>query len=258
MKDAEKHMGAITRRIRERGYILMLDFDGTLASVVADPKRARMGVRTRHALEVLAHRMPIAIITGRSIVDVRARVPIHGVAFAGNHGFESRIAGEKKFMRIPVPIVRARTEAGRQLIGLQKKYKGLYFEDKAYTLFVHYRHVAKAKVASARRDIFRIVQGAGKGRLLYITEAIRGVNILPAVRCNKGTAVREMYTALAQGKKPVPIFIGDDVTDEDAFRVFAKSGITIRVGKSEGSAAEFYFKSRPAVDTFLTEIARQK
>jgi len=254
MKDAELHINAILSHIKKKGCILMLDFDGTLAPMVADPQRARMPAQTRRALEVLARRMPVAVISGRSIIDVRARVPILGVAFAGNHGFESLIAGKRDFMRVPAPIVRARAEAGRRLKGLEKKYKGLCFEDKKFTLFVHYRHVAETEVANARRDIFRVVRDVGEGRLLHATEAIQGVNILPAVRCNKGTAARKMYASLARGKKPVPVFIGDDVTDEDCFRAFGK-GITIKVGKSRTSAAQYYFKSRAGVDRFLHAVA---
>jgi trehalose-phosphatase len=254
MKDAQKHVVAILSRIRKEGCILMLDFDGTLAPVVSDPRRARMGARTRHALEIIARRYPVAVITGRALSDVQTRVPIRRISFAGNHGFESRIAGKRYFTRVPAPIVRARDKAGRRLASLQEKYKGLYFEDKKFTLFVHYRHVAAAEVASARRDIFRAVRDAGKGRLLRANEAIQGVSILPAVRCNKGTAAWEMYASLAGRKKPVPVFIGDDVTDEDAFRAL-KRGITIRVGKSSGSAARYYFKSRSGVDGFLKAMA---
>ena len=89
---------------------------------------------------------------------------------------------------------------------------------------------------------------------IRVIEGLYVLNMVPGVRRDKGTAAREMYTFLARGNTPVPVFIGDDATDEDAFRILRK-GITIKVGTSNASSAQYYFKSRSEVDRFLEAMA---
>jgi len=241
------HADAVLSRIREAGCVLMLDFDGTLAPIVSDPRRARMGVRTRRALETVARRYPVAVITGRALSDVQARVPIRGISFAGNHGLELSVRGKVHRARLSKISQRALDAVRARLHTVARRYKGLYFEDKEYSLSLHYRHSPLSKHVPIRREVMKAVQETGN---LRIVEGIYILNILPDIRRDKGTAAREAYAALAGRKKPVPVFIGDDVTDEDAFRVLRK-GITIKVGKSSSSAARYYFKSRSGVDGFL-------
>ena len=251
MKDAEMHAATILSRIRKHGCVLMLDFDGTLAPLVSDPARARMRASTRRALEAVARCYPVAVITGRALSDVRHRVPLRGVSFVGNHGLEQFVKGKIRRVRIPAAPQRALDTIRVRVRSVARRYKGLYFEDKAHSLSLHYRHSPRPNHAAIRTEVVKAIRETGN---LRAVEGVFVINILPAVRRDKGIAVREMYTALAGRKIPVPVFIGDDVTDEDAFRVLRK-GITIRVGKSTSSAAQYYFRSRSGVDTFLRTIA---
>ena len=251
MRAAEKHMDDILRRIRERDCVLMIDFDGTLAPMVSDPRRARMSMQTRRALEGVARRYPVAVITGRALSDVQARVPTYGVSFAGNHGLECSTKGRVHPVRIPAILQRALNTVRARLRCVALDYKGIYFEDKVHSLSFHYRRCPRSKHAAVRAKVMNAVREAGG---LRVVEGIYVLNILPGVRRDKGTATREMYASLAGRKKPVPVFLGDDVTDEDAFRVLRK-GITIKVGASKTSAAHYYFKSRSGVDRFLEAMA---
>ena len=247
MKDAKIHIDAILARIRKHGCILMLDFDGTLAPLVPDPARARMRASTRRALEAVARCYLVAVITGRALSDVRNRVPLRGVSFVGNHGLEQFVKGKIRRVRIPAAPRRALDTIRTRLRPLARRHKGIYFEDKVYSLSFHYRHSPRSKHAEIRAEIVKAVRETGN---LRAVEGVFVINILPAIRRDKGTAAREMYALLAKKGKPAPVFIGDDVTDEDAFRVL-RNGITIRVGKSTSSAAKYYFKSRAGVDRFL-------
>jgi len=251
MKDAEMHADAVLSRIREAGCVLMLDFDGTLAPIVSDPRRARMGVRTRRALETVARRYPVAVITGRALSDVQARVPIRGISFAGNHGLELSVRGKVHRVRLSKISRRALDTIRTRMRSLARRYKGVYFQDKRHSLSLHYRHSPRREHAAIRAEAVKAIRETGG---LRVVEGIYVINILPGVRRDKGTAAREMYTALAGRKKPVPVFVGDDVTDEDAFRALT-GGITIRVGASSSSTARFYFNARSGVDTFLRAIA---
>ncbi len=245
------HADAILSRIRKAGCILMLDFDGTLAPIVSDPRRARMKERTRRVLEIIARRYPVAVITGRALSDVQARVPIRGISFAGNHGLEWSMKGRVRRARISAIPQQALNTVRALLRSVARRNRGIYFEDKGRSFSFHYRHAPSAKRAAIRVEVMKAVRETGN---LRVVEGIYVINILPAIRRDKGTAAREMYIALAGRKKPVPVFIGDDVTDEDAFRA-VKNGLTIKVGKSPSSAAQYYFKSRNGVDRFLRTIA---
>ena len=245
------HADAVLSRIREAGCVLMLDFDGTLAPIVSDPRRARMGVRTRRALETVARRYPVAVITGRALSDVQARVPIRGISFAGNHGLELSVRGKVHRVRLSKISQRSLDTIRTRMRSLARRYKGLYFQDKIRSLSLHYRHSPRREHTAIRAEAVKAIRETGG---LRVVEGIYVINILPGVRRDKGTAAREMYTALAGRKKPVPVFVGDDVTDEDAFRALT-GGITIRVGTSSSSAARYYFKTRSGVDTFLRAVA---
>src|SRR3989338_3570703 len=100
----------------------------------------------------------------------------------------------------------------------------------------------------------------GSPTKLYRTVRIRVIDnlctfeIMPGSEWTKGECARHIYDATAKGSA-LAIYIGDSLTDEDAFRVFAKSGITIRVGKSHTSFAKYYFKSRSGVNRFLHKIS---
>ncbi|OGG50359.1 trehalose-phosphatase [Candidatus Kaiserbacteria bacterium RIFCSPHIGHO2_02_FULL_54_11b] len=251
MRDADRHVEAILSRIRTEGCVLMLDFDGTLAPLVSDPRRARMGAQTHHALASVVQCYPTAVITGRTLADVRTRVPIRGISFAGNHGLEWSVRGKTHRVRIPRVLRRALGAIRTRLRSLGRRYQGIYIEDKTHTLSLHYRHVPRSKHVALRAEIKKAVKEVGD---LRIVDGIYVCNVLPAVRHDKGTVARKILASLSGRGKPAPVFIGDDVTDEDAFRVFTK-GITIKVGKSP-SAARYYFTSRAGVDRFLRAVAK--
>ena len=250
MRDAEKHTDAIFSRIRRNGCVLMLDFDGTLAPLTPEPGRARMRAGTRRALEVVARRYPVAVITGRALSDVQARMPIRGISFAGNHGLELSVRGKVHRVRLSKISQRALDAIRVCMRSLARRYKGVYFQDKRHSLSLHYRHSPRREHAAIRAEAVKAIRETGG---LGVVEGIYVINILPGVRHDKGTAAREMYASLSRGKKRVPVFIGDDVTDEDAFRAL-KKGITIRVGKSSSSAALYYVRSRAGVDRFLNTL----
>ena len=232
----------------------MFDFDGTLAPIMSYPQRARLGARTYCILETVARHFPVAIITGRALSDVQARVSISRISFAGNHGLEWSVRGKTRRVPIPPRMQRSLRIIRVRMQSLARRYRGAVLEDKMHTLSLHYRHVLPSNHAAVRAEVKKAARETGNLRLLGGTYI---VNILPAVHRDKGTAAREMYVALAGRKRPVPVFVGDDVTDEDAFRAL-KGGITLRVGESSSSAAQYYVRSRAGVDRLLDALTRYK
>ena len=255
MQDALANRSRIARRIeRAGGAVVMLDFDGTLVKIVGRPDKARMSAGMRRALSLCARRMPVAIVTGRALADVKKRVRLGNVSIAGNHGMEWFIAGKRKRVAVSPAMMRALRAARKELMSLEKRWDGVYVEDKMLSISVHFRR-ARAHPRAIEREVRRIARGIGAKRLRIIG-GILVLNILPKAGWDKGRSAAMMASRLKSSKNAVPVFIGDDETDEDAFRALRR-GITIRVknGKSIKTAARYTLNNVGSVRKFLLWLA---
>ncbi|HKB69838.1 MAG TPA: trehalose-phosphatase [Thermoanaerobaculia bacterium] len=226
--------------------LLAFDFDGTLAPIVRDPRRAALRAKTRALLEETARLYPVVVISGRARSDARARlrsVPLAGIV--GNHGLEpwrgsERVAG----------TVRRWAAALREALAL---FPGLEIEDKAYSIAVHYRrsrHRRKAKAA-----ILGAIQTLGELRVIGGKQV---VNVLPPGAPHKGIALESERERLGCDRM---IYVGDDETDEDVFALDEPGRLlAIRVGRRRDSAAGYYVPEQGSVDELLrrlVELRRQ-
>ena len=255
MRDALANRSRIARRIkRAGGAVVMLDFDGTLVKIVSRPDKAKMSAGMRRALVLCARRMPLAIITGRALADAKARIRLGGVSIAGNHGLEWYIAGKRKHAAVSLAMMRALRAARKELTALERRYKGVFVEDKKLSISVHFRR-ARAHERAVEREVRRIAQRSGAKRLRIIG-GVFILNILPKAGWDKGRAAAMMASRLKGSKNAVPIFIGDDATDEDAFRTLRR-GVTIRVknGKNAETAARYTLNNTESVRRFLLWLA---
>ena len=252
MKNLFTHLDEIRKRIGANSAVVTLDFDGTLAPTVPYYSKSKMSADMHRVLRTCARRFPTAIVTGRMLSDVQKRVRVRGISFAGNHGFEFFIVGKRSQVRIPREKLRALRKARRQLSRALQIFKGVTIEDKRLTFFIHYRHARKADVPAVRRAVFQTVREGGSGQLLHTGEGIEALNIVPAMNRNKGTAARVMFARLRTGRAAVPIFIGDDASDEYAFRTL-RGGITVKVlsGGGQKSAARYAVRNVEGVRKFL-------
>ena len=232
----------------------MLDFDGTLVKIVSRPDKARMSAGMRRALSLCARRMPLAIVTGRALADVKKRVRLGNVSIAGNHGMEWFIAGKRKRVAVSPAMMRALRAARKEFRALEKRWDGVYVEDKKLSISVHFRR-ARAHPRAIEREVRRIARGIGAKRLRVIG-GILVLNILPKAGWNKGRAAAMMASRIKSSKNAIPIFVGDDETDEDAFRALRR-GITIRVknGKNAETAARYTLNNTESVRKFLLWLA---
>jgi len=251
-RNASLCVSQIVERVAKKGAVVLLDFDGTLAPIVTHPHLACMSRTTTKALRSVTQVFPVAVITGRSLADVTSLVRVPGVSFSGNHGFEFLIRGKRTYTPATLRARKAmhRMRCAMQL--LERKHKGVYFEDKVHSFALHYRHARRNDHDAIRRAVFATARETGNIRII---KGILVFNILPKGTADKGTAARRIYSALAEDARAVPIFIGDDCTDEYAFRAFPR-GVTIRVGRSQKSAARYYFRNQRDVNTFLTNLAK--
>jgi trehalose 6-phosphate phosphatase len=213
----DEHRSEIEARVAgASSLVFYLDFDGTLAPIVAEPELARMAAETRSILVELSSRegVLVCVVSGRSLMDIKNRVGIRNVVHGGNHGLE--IEGESlRFVHPEAGRCRAAIDdLNLRLAGLPLLIPGVQLEPKALTTTVHYR---RAEIA-ARDQIETIVRSlVPAGRLdLMVTEGKMNFEIRPRLDWNKGSAVRWIHERI-KARDALAFVIGDGRTDEDAF-----------------------------------------
>jgi trehalose 6-phosphate phosphatase len=223
--------------------LLAFDFDGTLAPLVADPSTAALPSKTADLLCRLSLRFPCVVVSGRARDDVFAR--LQGIPVAeviGNHGSEPWVDS------VPLPA-----QVARWLPMLTDRFgsaPGILIEDKGCSLSIHYRHARpRPQMLPA---ILAALEQLDIGRLLHGKYV---VNLLPVGALNKGAG---LCRAVSARQRPRALYVGDDETDEDVFRLPAQAGVLgIRVGRQNGSSAPLYLRSQPEVEPLLSSLLSQ-
>lgn len=221
--------------------LVALDFDGTLAPIVADREQARMRPRTHTLLEKVSQLYPCAVISGRSMEDVRARLEgIPAKYLIGNHGLEP---GENIELFEP-QIHQIRPELEQELKGIP----GIDIEDKRYSLAVHFRRVRRRR--EARQGIYQAVAKLSLPMRIVAGKLV--VNVIPEKAPHKGDALMELRR---REGADTALYVGDDVTDEDVFELDQPGRLlSVRVGQSRRSAATYFLRNQREMDNFLQKL----
>jgi trehalose 6-phosphate phosphatase len=234
---------------------LFLDYDGTLVPLARRPELATATPKLRETVARLSGLMPVAVVSGRGREDVSQMLGVDGIAYAGSHGFDIRDAGGQDLSGdIGAPYRSALQAAAAALTDALAPIEGAFLEDKTYSIAIHYREAAPdthpmireaVDAEVARRDQLKRTGG----KMIH--------ELRPDIDWDKGTAVIRVMDALGlTAETALPIYIGDDETDEDAFRAIRDTGIGIRVGEDEGETLARYRLTRPAdVSDFLGRLA---
>ena len=220
-------------------WLLMLDFDGTLAPIVEHPDQAALPAATKQHLSKLASSpgTDLVIVSGRAIADLQPRIGIEGVEFSGNHGRERLKPGSPRSE--PDSSVRAIVAPVCERLSREAEgIPGAYVEDKGLTASLHYRQVPAdfhAKVRGAVRAV-----GQTFGDAIELAEGKRVFDFFPADHVNKGKAATALLAEKGGVARVLPIYCGDDTTDETVFRALPSESITVFVGNGETSSAARY------------------
>jgi len=252
MKHLFKDWGYVQDKIRQAQILfLFLDYDGTLTPIVSRPELALCPPEVKRHLEELRdlRGVHLAIISGRSLEDLRGKVEVPGIFYVGNHGLEIENS-EGRHKKI-LSSVRAREikRITRNLQNALKEIHGILFEEKGPILSVHYRNVPQkllALIPQVMEEELRQWRDRWK-----IASGKMVLEIQPKIDFNKGKAVREILNPFpSQGL--LPIYLGDDQTDEDAFRVLKGQGISVFIGPGRlPSKADFFLRNPGEVQEFL-------
>lgn len=222
----------------QRRVLLAFDFDGTLAPIVRDRDAARMSRRTKDLLANVCELYPCAVISGRSRKDVASRLVGTRVKHVvGNHGLEP---GEN-LDPIAMDIARVRAE-------LESMHTRADIEDKRFSLAVHFRRPAHA---ASLRTAIRAAARAAHAKV-RVTAGKLVINIVPVRGENKGDA---LVLLKKKTRAQHVMYIGDDVTDEDVFLLGGMPRlVTVRVGRSRSSAAEYFVREQTEVNRVLAAL----
>jgi len=252
---ALERVGEITGWREGKQMALFLDYDGTLTPIVERPEQAVLSASMRDILRALAERCIVAIVSGRGLEDVRERVALDALYYAGSHGYEidgpggERIQNEMGTQALPA-LDKAEIDLRRRLAGIP----GAQVERKRFSVAVHYRRVAAGQTRAVERmvdEVLKLCQGLrrGYGKKVY--------ELQPDLDWNKGQAVLWLMRRLGLTPEETrPIYIGDDVTDEDAFCVLQEigAGIVVHGGEERQTFAGYELVDPEEVQRFLQKL----
>lgn len=255
-KNILEHWEQIQQELEDKQILLFLDYDGTLAPIAARPQLAMLPVEIKEVLKKLIgeRSYKVFIVSGRSLVDVKKLVGIKNIVYVGNHGLEIEGAnidfGSFSFARFRETLEYLKWQINKELTF----FKGAFVEDKGLGLSVHYRLIKQKDESVFRVFLESIMQEFLSKNEIRIIFGKKVIEIRPPLDWDKGKSVMwllKSYENAINKHNTLAVYIGDDQTDEDAFKALHKIGLTICVGDSPQTAAEYYLESPQEVAKFL-------
>ncbi|MFO7589807.1 MAG: trehalose-phosphatase [Acidimicrobiia bacterium] len=247
----------LRRQLVAKPVAVFLDYDGTLTPIVARPELAQPLPSTRAVLEDLTEVCLVGIISGRDLDDVRTIVGVDGLWYAGSHGFD---------VLAPDGTRSERDDGGTLLDSLESAADELertvaavpeaWVERKRFAIAVHFRQVDDALIPDLEAAVDDVV---GTHAVLRKTGGKRIFELRPDVEWDKGAALWSLFErAGLHTATALPVYLGDDETDEDAFAAVADSGVGILVAEDHEdrvTSASYRLRDPDEVRVFLADLA---
>lgn len=251
--------GQIKAKLKHSQVFIFLDYDGTLTPIVEKPEKALISKETKEVIGELSKKpsYKIAIISGRALRDVKSLLGLDNIIYSGNHGLE--IEGPKiRFKTTVSPeytsiLSQIKKELNKKITG----FKGAFLEDKGLSLSLHFRLVNKKEIPLLKTAFHETIILYLVRNKIKVKAGKMVLEVRPVMEWDKGKVVLWLLARLKffkSGAKILPIYIGDDLTDEDAFKALKGIGITVIVGNSRPSLAQYYLKSTNEVRELLENI----
>lgn len=256
LPSALDHIEDIGEQVARRGLALFLDYDGTLTPIVDHPEDAVLHDVMRGIVQRLSKKSPVAVISGRDLEDVRALVRIDDIVYAGSHGFdiEGNLPGQKSISYQRgnhfLPIL---DEAEKKLKDLLSDVRGAQVERKKYSIAIHYRNVEEEDVPRVEEAVDRV---HADEESLEKSSGKKVWELRPGIEWDKGKALWWLIERFGFDRKSIlPVYIGDDTTDEDAFRALRGEGVGIVVAdENRKTLAQYRLRDPDEVGQFIDAL----
>ena len=227
--------------VRRNKLLLCLDYDGTLSEITGRPADARPVLFARRVLAALAthhERIVVAIISGRDIDTLRRQLEIdRGLVLVGNHGLEYVDRDGHRHLVAGIENFQPNLEMVRDWMSKEiPRRSGFVIEDKRLTIALHYRNANPPAATAIRASLRKFLDRECPN--LRILAGNKVDEVIPRDIGGKGSAVRRLLDSKLERDR-VAVYIGDDVTDEDAFFALRDEGVTVRVGALQRSWARY-------------------
>ncbi len=247
--------------LRDRRLAVFYDFDGTLSDIVDDPEAARLVPGAAEALRSLTARCPVAVLSGRDLADIRQRIGLPGIWYAGSHGFElTGPDGAHHENAEAAATIPGLEEAAAELRDQLGAVAGVAVEQKRFGVAVHYRNTGRDRVG----QVLAAVRSTGQRTELRVTTGREVIELRPNINWDKGKTLRWVLDRIpqiqaAESTAVLPIYLGDDITDEDAFDAIQGDGVGIVVRHTDhgdrATAASYALDSPAEVGEFTEQLA---
>ena len=253
----------LAQRLADSRPAVFLDYDGTLTPIVDRPQDATISPRMRNVVSSLASRCPVCVVSGRDRRVVQELMGVDDLVVAGSHGFDiwsPRLGTIAHDAASGFEDLLARVTL--ELEDALAPIEGAVIEPKRASVAAHYRLVAEPQRAAVQRVVERLLSEHPDE--LKVTPGKMVYELQPKLDWDKGRAVLHLLTTLGlDGDDVVPIYVGDDITDEHAFEALAGRGIGVIVASADDrevagrtTAADFALESVEEVERFLDGLAR--
>lgn len=247
-------MDEIVERSRKSGLAMFLDYDGTLTPIVPRPEDAIMSESMRETVKKLSEKCTLGIVSGRELKDVQNLVQLKEIVYAGDHGFNIVAPGSKggthKAAEEYLPAIK---KAGESLSKSLESIPGAWVEQKTFTLSAHYRQTPEERAGEVEELVKKTAQDLG----LRLTSGKKVFELRPNIEWHKGKAVQWLREQLGV-TGAFTIYIGDDTTDEDAFKALDDNGLGILVAdEPQDTAATAILGSPDEVEKFLSQLTEK-
>nr|GEV10399.1 probable trehalose-phosphate phosphatase 2 [Tanacetum cinerariifolium] len=264
--------------VKGKQIVVFLDYDGTLSPIVSDPECAFMSEQMREAVRNVSNCFPTAIISGRSREKVFDFVKLNTLYYSGSHGMDTMGPALKNNSYDTTYQRRSVDKEGNESIVFQpaqdflpavkkilievtqrtQHIQGVTIEDNRFCLSVHYRHVKDEDYGSLEKEVKLVLADNPD---FHMTRGKKVLEIRPSIKWNKGDALKYLLETLAYHKSSdvFPIYIGDDRTDEDAFKVIRErgQGYPIIVSSTPRDTMALHSLRNPSeVQLFLDRLSR--
>lgn len=258
IKLTKKHIAEAFQN-KNRVFIF-LDYDGTLAPIVREPKAAKLPSATKKTLRQLAGKKKfiLGVVSGRLLSDIKKRLGLKNIVYAGSHGLEieykkKRLLPKDKLQtKSKLVLKKAKSQLAKNLKGIS----GVILEDKGLILAVHYRKVALTKQKRVVKIFKELSKPFLSTKLLKIGSGKKVLELRPNIAFTKADSVNFFHKKFKKTKNDLTLFFGDDLTDEDVFKILKKPDLGVRIGLNRSSQAKYYLSTPKQLSQYLRYISK--